>query len=244
MLNSTKALADIVQTYDLPAQVYNIASIYQIFFTNEEVRTTPAPNILTQKCSLLTSMSFSSKACLFRRPSSKPALYQTLTTDEDLKHTINAFDKALAKQQRRKQPNEINRRHQRKQTRTCTNQPHPKTNQTNTPRTVDFKLKIIKTIGDKEHGKPLFSIDCKGIFEKEIDQEVVSGEIDFAVHSLKDVPIVEQQTGTVLAAIPKRDSQHDVFISKNKVTLNAFADRRSCWNRQPAKTGRNQIYTT
>ena len=83
---------------------------------------------------------------------------------------------------------------------------------------VEFKLKIIKTIGDKEHGKPLFTIDCKGIFEKEIDQEVVSGEIDFAVHSLKDVPIVEQQTGTVLAAIPKRDSQNDVFISKDKIT--------------------------
>src|SRR5665647_3617261 len=87
---------------------------------------------------------------------------------------------------------------------------------------VEFKLKIIKTIGDKEHGKPLFSIDCKGIFEKEIDQEVVSGEIDFAVHSLKDVPIVEQQTGTVLAAIPKRDSQNDVFISKGKISLNAL----------------------
>ena len=87
---------------------------------------------------------------------------------------------------------------------------------------VEFKLKIIKTVGDKEHGKPLFTIDCKGIFEKEIDQQVVSGEIDFAVHSLKDVPIVEQQTGTVLAAIPKRDSQHDVFISKGKVPLNAL----------------------
>lgn len=84
---------------------------------------------------------------------------------------------------------------------------------------VDFKLKIIKTIGDKEHGKPLFSIDCKGIFEKEIDQEVVSGTIDFAVHSLKDVPIVEQQTGTVLAAIPKRDSPCDVFISTDKIKL-------------------------
>jgi hydroxymethylbilane synthase len=84
---------------------------------------------------------------------------------------------------------------------------------------VDFKLKVIKTIGDKEHGKPLFSIDCKGIFEKEIDQEVVAGDIDFAVHSLKDVPIVEQQTGTVLAAIPKRDSPCDVFISQNKVKL-------------------------
>jgi len=87
---------------------------------------------------------------------------------------------------------------------------------------AQFKLKIIKTIGDKEHGKPLFTIDCKGIFEKEIDQQVVNGEIDFAVHSLKDVPIVEQQTGTVLAAIPKRDAQGDVFISKGKVPLNAL----------------------
>jgi hydroxymethylbilane synthase len=84
---------------------------------------------------------------------------------------------------------------------------------------VEFELKIIKTIGDKEHGKPLFSIDCKGIFEKEIDQEVVSGKIDFAVHSLKDVPIVEQQSGTLIAAIPKRDSHCDVFISQNKVPL-------------------------
>jgi hydroxymethylbilane synthase len=48
---------------------------------------------------------------------------------------------------------------------------------------------------------------------------VVDGEIDFAVHSLKDVPIVEQQTGTTLAAIPKRDSPNDVFISKGKVVL-------------------------
>ena len=88
---------------------------------------------------------------------------------------------------------------------------------------VEFKLKIIKTLGDKELGRPLFTIDCKGIFEKEIDQQVVKGEIDFAVHSLKDVPIVEQQTGTVLAAILKRDSQNDVFISKGKVPLNALA---------------------
>jgi hydroxymethylbilane synthase len=87
---------------------------------------------------------------------------------------------------------------------------------------VDFKLKVIKTIGDKEHGKPLFSIDCKGIFEREIDQQVVSGEVDFAVHSLKDVPIVEQQKGAILASIPKRDSPYDVFISINKVFLNAL----------------------
>jgi hydroxymethylbilane synthase len=74
-------------------------------------------------------------------------------------------------------------------------------------------------MGDKEHGKPLFSIGARD-FEKEIDQQVVSGEVDLAVHSLKDVPIVEQQTGTVLAAIPKRDSPCDVFISKDKISLN------------------------
>lgn len=84
---------------------------------------------------------------------------------------------------------------------------------------VDFELKVIHTIGDKEHSKPLFSIDCKGVFEKEIDQQVVAGEVDFAVHSLKDVPIVEQMSGTVLASIPKRDSQCDVFISMGKVPL-------------------------
>ncbi len=88
---------------------------------------------------------------------------------------------------------------------------------------VEFKVDIIKTVGDKEQGKTLFTIDCKGIFEKEIDQKVINGEVDFAVHSLKDVPIVDQQIGTVLAAIPKRDSQNDVFISKGKVLLNDLA---------------------
>lgn len=87
---------------------------------------------------------------------------------------------------------------------------------------IEFKLKIIKTLGDRERGKLLFTIDSKGIFEKEIDQQVVGGEVDFAVHSLKDVPIVEQQAGTVLAAIPKRDSQNDVFISRDKIPLMAL----------------------
>ncbi len=153
----------------------------------------------------------------------KPASCQQLIVEDDLKHTINAFDKALAKAAKEKtssmiltvgtrgsvlalaQTNRVLKQ---------IKQAHPD---------VEFNLKIIKTIGDKEQGKPLFSIDCKGIFEKEIDQQVINGEIDFAVHSLKDVPIVEQQTGTVLAAIPKRDSQNDVFISKGKVPLNELA---------------------
>ena len=84
---------------------------------------------------------------------------------------------------------------------------------------VKFKVKVIKTLGDREHSKPLFTIDSKGIFEKEIDQTIVKGEVDLAVHSLKDIPILKS-TETVIAAIPKRASRHDVLISKKKVPLN------------------------
>ena len=146
----------------------------------------------------------------------------TAHTEDDLKFTINAFDKALAAASKTRQTQMILTVGTRgsKLALAQTNRTLQQIKQKSPD--VEFKLKVIKTIGDKEHGKPLFAIDCKGIFEKEIDQQVVSGEVDFAVHSLKDVPIVEQQTGTVLAAIPKRDSQCDVFISKDKVPLNAL----------------------
>ena len=63
--------------------------------------------------------------------------------------------------------------------------------------------------------KPLFSMDRKGIFEKELDEAVVNREIDFAVHSIKDVPSDLPQS-LILASIPKRESPVDVLISKNK----------------------------
>ncbi|MCP8307582.1 MAG: hydroxymethylbilane synthase [archaeon] len=87
---------------------------------------------------------------------------------------------------------------------------------------LEFKVKVIKTLGDKERKKPLFTIDRKGIFEKEIDLAIVRGEIDFAVHSLKDVPIVESLE-TIMAAIPKRSSPHDVLISKGKILFDVLA---------------------
>ncbi|MCW4009208.1 MAG: hydroxymethylbilane synthase [Candidatus Bathyarchaeota archaeon] len=86
---------------------------------------------------------------------------------------------------------------------------------------VDFEISIIKTLGDTEGTKPLFAIDSQGIFEKEIDQALVNGEVDFAVSSLKDVPTVE--TGeTVVAAVPKRASPCDVLISKDGVAFSAL----------------------
>lgn len=79
---------------------------------------------------------------------------------------------------------------------------------------LEFKVKVIKTLGDKEQGMSLFSLDRKGIFEKEIDLAIEKGEVDFAVHSLKDVPILEHSE-TAIAAIPERNSPNDTLISKN-----------------------------
>lgn len=83
---------------------------------------------------------------------------------------------------------------------------------------VEFELKIIKTLGDTEKTKPLFTIDSQGIFEKEIDQALLNGEVDFAVASLKDVPSVETAE-TVVAAIPERASPCDVLVSKDNIQL-------------------------
>jgi hydroxymethylbilane synthase len=83
---------------------------------------------------------------------------------------------------------------------------------------LEFEIDVIKTLGDKQTTKALFTLDQKGIFEKEIDLAIEKGEVDFAVHSLKDVPILESSE-TTIAAIPKRNSPNDVLISKNNIPL-------------------------
>jgi len=86
-----------------------------------------------------------------------------------------------------------------------------------------FELKIVRTLGDEEAKSPLFTIDRRGIFEKELGVAIAKGEIDLAVHSLKDVP-TEGTPDNVIAAIPKRGSPHDVLISKNRVPLEALPE--------------------
>ncbi|MEO2265393.1 MAG: hydroxymethylbilane synthase, partial [Nitrosopumilus sp.] len=66
--------------------------------------------------------------------------------------------------------------------------------------------------------RPLFTIDQKGIFEKEIDRAVAQKEVNFAVHSLKDVPS-DLESNLILACIPKREVVNDVFISSNGSSL-------------------------
>ena len=81
----------------------------------------------------------------------------------------------------------------------------------------EYKIKPITTKGDIDT-RPLFTIDQKGIFEKEIDRAVVQKNVDFAVHSLKDVPS-ELDENLILASIPKREVVNDVFISSDDSTL-------------------------
>ena len=82
---------------------------------------------------------------------------------------------------------------------------------------LEFEIKPIKTKGDTD-ARPLFTIDQKGIFEKEIDRAVAENKIDFAVHSLKDVPS-KLDENLIISCIPKREAVNDVFISADGKTL-------------------------
>ncbi len=85
----------------------------------------------------------------------------------------------------------------------------------------EFEIKTITTKGDTDT-RALFTIDQKGIFEKEIDKAVAEKQIDFAVHSLKDVPS-DISKSLIIACIPKRESVNDVFITKKGSSLETIS---------------------
>jgi hydroxymethylbilane synthase len=70
----------------------------------------------------------------------------------------------------------------------------------------------IATSGDAEQIVPVASIGAAGVFTKEIQRALLGGEIDVAVHSLKDLP-TEMVEGLVLAAVPERESAADVLVT-------------------------------
>lgn len=75
-----------------------------------------------------------------------------------------------------------------------------------------FEREIIKTTGDTIWDKPLHLIGGKGLFVKEIEDALLSGAIDMAVHSVKDMP-VELPEGLLLGAVLERENPRDAFIS-------------------------------
>jgi hydroxymethylbilane synthase len=87
---------------------------------------------------------------------------------------------------------------------------------------VETRLEIIRTAGDKITDVPLAQVGGKGLFTKEIEDALLAGAIDLAVHSLKDMP-TGLPAGLTLAAIPEREDPRDALIGKPLAELSAGA---------------------
>src|SRR5262245_5932369 len=88
---------------------------------------------------------------------------------------------------------------------------------------VQTEITIISTRGDQVLDTPLPLIGGKGIFTAELEAALHKGEIDLAVHSLKDLPTTPTP-GLVIGAVPKRADPHDVLVSKNSYTLETLPE--------------------
>ena len=83
---------------------------------------------------------------------------------------------------------------------------------------IEVELKIIITTGDKILDVPLAKIGGKGLFLKEIEESMLAGEAQMAVHSLKDVPTVMPE-GLILAAITTREDVRDAMLSEKYLDI-------------------------
>ena len=83
---------------------------------------------------------------------------------------------------------------------------------------LNVSLTRIKTKGDKLIDVNLAKVGGKGLFVKEIEEELLKGRIDLAVHSMKDVP-VQLPEGLHIRSIPRRENPGDVLISRDHLTL-------------------------
>jgi hydroxymethylbilane synthase len=79
---------------------------------------------------------------------------------------------------------------------------------------LKFHTFKIKTRGDKILDVPLAKVGGKGLFVKEIEEAILDGRVDLAVHSMKDMP-AEIPEGLCIGAVPKREAPQDVLIAKN-----------------------------
>ncbi|MBI5117706.1 hydroxymethylbilane synthase [Candidatus Poribacteria bacterium] len=78
---------------------------------------------------------------------------------------------------------------------------------------LDFHIKKISTSGDKITDVPLAKVGGKGLFTKEIENELLCGDVDMAIHSMKDLP-TELPAGLKIGAVPGREDARDALVSR------------------------------
>ena len=83
---------------------------------------------------------------------------------------------------------------------------------------AQIEIKQIKTRGDRDQHASLMKIGGQGVFVKELEAAILAGDVDVAVHSLKDVP-AEIASGLTLAAYPERADPRDALVSRDGKTL-------------------------
>ena len=90
-------------------------------------------------------------------------------------------------------------------------------------RGLDVEVRVVRTTSDHLPETPLSVIDRRDVFTRQLDEALLAGEIDLAVHSLKDVP-TELPAGIILAAISARHDPSDVLVSEDGRELEGLPD--------------------
>jgi len=82
------------------------------------------------------------------------------------------------------------------------------------PGQVATELVLVETAGDRQRGRPIAAIGGQGIFVKEVEQALVDGRADLAVHSAKDLPSGSGTPGLGIIAVPKRGDARDALVGR------------------------------
>lgn len=84
--------------------------------------------------------------------------------------------------------------------------------------TEAFEIVVIKTTGDRITDRPLKEIGGKGLFTREIEEALIQGRIDIAVHSMKDMPTL-QPSGLIIDCLLPREDPRDAFVSQHAASI-------------------------